>query len=113
MFRLGTAMYIPAYLTVVLYRPLASLNKDAPNPILMFGMYRGVLPATHGLIDLPTVALTLSTYVLSLLFKSNYSYAYNLFSAIRYCGITFGYTAIAILLNYSELNFDTCSAFIN
>jgi hypothetical protein len=25
-------------------------------------------------------------------------------SAVRYCGITFGYTSIAILLNYSELD---------
>jgi len=62
MFRLGTVLYIPAYLTVVLYRPLASLNKDDSNPLLMF-------------------ALAVST-------------------AVRYCGITFGYTAISILLNY-------------
>jgi MFS family permease len=62
MFRLGTVMFIPAYLTVILYRPFATLNTDDSNPILMF-------------------ALAVST-------------------AVRYCGITFGYTAIAILLNY-------------
>ncbi|KAF8800610.1 major facilitator superfamily MFS-1 [Phlegmacium glaucopus] len=62
MFRLGTLMYIPAYLTVVLYQPLARADKDKSNPILM-------------------LALTLST-------------------AVRYCGITFGYTSISILLNY-------------
>jgi len=62
MFRLGTIMFIPAYLSVVLYRPLATVNKDDSNLILMF-------------------ALVVST-------------------AVRYCGITFGYTSISILLNY-------------
>lgn len=61
MFQLGTVLFIPSYLTVVLYRPLAS-SQDNGNLLLMS-------------------ALTLST-------------------ALRYCGITFGYTAIAILLNY-------------
>jgi len=62
MFRIGTLLFVPAYLSVVLYRPLGNLNKDDSNPILMF-------------------ALAVST-------------------AVRYCGITFGYTSIAILLNY-------------
>ncbi|KAF9530140.1 hypothetical protein CPB83DRAFT_851026 [Crepidotus variabilis] len=35
MFRIGTIMYIPAYLTVVLYRPLHNLNSDDTNIILM------------------------------------------------------------------------------
>lgn len=61
MFRLGNVLFIPSYLTVVLYRPLASSGDDG-NLLLMS-------------------ALALST-------------------ALRYCGITFGYTAIAILLNY-------------
>lgn len=61
MFRLGSLLFIPAYLSVVLYRPLASAN-DNENFILM-------------------TALALST-------------------ALRYCGSTFGYTAISILLNY-------------
>ncbi|KAF8155795.1 hypothetical protein B0H34DRAFT_509817 [Crassisporium funariophilum] len=62
MFRLGTIMFIPAYLTVILYRPFANVNSDDSNLFLMF-------------------ALSLST-------------------AVRYCGITFGYTSISILLNY-------------
>ncbi|KIM47000.1 hypothetical protein M413DRAFT_440546 [Hebeloma cylindrosporum] len=62
MFRIGTIMFIPAYLTVVLYRPFANVHPDDSNPFLMF-------------------ALSLST-------------------AVRYCGTTFGYTAISILLNY-------------
>ncbi|KAF8965060.1 hypothetical protein BDZ97DRAFT_1757483 [Flammula alnicola] len=62
MFRIGTIMFIPAYLTVVLYRPFANVHPDDSNPFLMF-------------------VLSVST-------------------AIRYCGITFGYTAISILLNY-------------
>ncbi|TFK67854.1 major facilitator superfamily MFS-1 [Pluteus cervinus] len=61
MFRLGSLLFIPAYLSVVLYRPFASANDDG-NLFLM-------------------VALALST-------------------AVRYCGNTFGYTSISILLNY-------------
>ncbi|KAF5310717.1 hypothetical protein D9619_008153 [Psilocybe cf. subviscida] len=63
MFRIGTVMFIPAYLTVILYRPFANKNSpDDSNPFLMF-------------------VLAVST-------------------AVRYCGTTFGYTAISILLNY-------------
>ena len=62
MFRIGTIMYIPAYLTVVLYRPLASVNKDTSNPVLMFGMYHYVF-CNHADLCLPTLALALSTYV--------------------------------------------------
>ncbi|KZT25803.1 major facilitator superfamily MFS-1 [Neolentinus lepideus HHB14362 ss-1] len=62
MFRIGSLLYIPAYLSVVLYRiPFASATDDG-NFILM-------------------AALALST-------------------ALRFCGITFSYTAVAILLNY-------------
>lgn len=61
MFRLGSVLFIPAYLSVVLYRPLASANDDG-NFVVM-------------------AALAFST-------------------ALRYCGSTFGYTAISILLNY-------------
>ncbi|KAJ3514284.1 hypothetical protein NLJ89_g2460 [Agrocybe chaxingu] len=62
MFRIGTIMFIPAYLTVVLYRPFAHVNPEGSTFFLM-------------------AALSIST-------------------AVRYCGSTFGYTAIAILLNY-------------
>ncbi|EGO03767.1 hypothetical protein SERLA73DRAFT_102048 [Serpula lacrymans var. lacrymans S7.3] len=61
MFRLGSLLFIPAYLTVILYRVFASPTDDG-NFILM-------------------TALALST-------------------AVRYCGNTFGYTSVAILLNY-------------
>ncbi|EJD01298.1 major facilitator superfamily MFS-1 [Fomitiporia mediterranea MF3/22] len=61
MFRIGSLLYIPAYLTVILYRPLASAEDDG-NFFLM-------------------AALVFST-------------------ALRYAGITFTYTAVAILLNY-------------
>ncbi|KAH6906801.1 major facilitator superfamily domain-containing protein [Coprinopsis sp. MPI-PUGE-AT-0042] len=61
MFRIGSIAFIPSYLTVVLYRPLASAE-DGGNFLLM-------------------CALALST-------------------AVRYCGIVFGYTSISILLNY-------------
>lgn len=36
MFRIGSLLFIPAYLTVTLYRPLASPDDDG-NPILMAG----------------------------------------------------------------------------
>ncbi|TDL25171.1 major facilitator superfamily MFS-1 [Rickenella mellea] len=61
MFRIGSLLFIPSYLSVILYRPLASPT-DSGNLVVMTG-------------------LALST-------------------ALRYCGITFAYTAIAILLNY-------------
>lgn len=61
MFRIGSLLFIPAYLTVTMYRGFASSN-DEGSFILM-------------------AALALST-------------------AVRYCGNTFGYTAISILLNY-------------
>lgn len=61
MFRLGSLLFIPAYLTVTMYRGFASSN-DEGSFVLM-------------------AALSLST-------------------AVRYCGNTFGYTAISILLNY-------------
>lgn len=38
MFRLGSVLFIPSYLTVVLYRPLAS-SQDDGNVILMAGLY--------------------------------------------------------------------------
>jgi len=61
MFRLGSILFIPSYLTVILYRPFASAHDDG-NFFVM-------------------AALALST-------------------ALRYCAITFAYTAISILLNY-------------
>ncbi|TFK38100.1 hypothetical protein BDQ12DRAFT_683974 [Crucibulum laeve] len=61
MFRLGSILFIPAYLSVILFRTLASAEDDG-NFLVM-------------------AALALAT-------------------ALRYCGITFCYTAISILLNY-------------
>ncbi|KAF5356799.1 hypothetical protein D9756_006576 [Leucocoprinus leucothites] len=61
MFRVGSILFIPSYLSVILYRIFASESNDG-NFILM-------------------TALALST-------------------AVRYCGSTFCYTAISILLNY-------------
>jgi hypothetical protein len=36
MFRIGSALFIPSYLTVTLYRPLASANSDG-STVLMAG----------------------------------------------------------------------------
>jgi len=36
MFRIGTVLFIPSYLTVTLYRPLASAE-DGGNTLLMIG----------------------------------------------------------------------------
>ncbi|GBE81176.1 major facilitator superfamily MFS-1 [Sparassis crispa] len=60
-FRIGSLLFIPSYLSVVLYRPMAGPTGDA-DPVLMS-------------------ALALST-------------------AIRYCGATFTFTSVAVLLNY-------------
>jgi len=61
MFRIGSVLFIPSYLTVILYRTFATPGDDG-NFVVM-------------------AALALST-------------------ALRYCAITFSYTAISILLNY-------------
>ncbi|KAF8186962.1 major facilitator superfamily domain-containing protein [Mycena galopus ATCC 62051] len=61
MFRIGSALFVPAYLVVTLLRPFASASGDG-NVALMS-------------------ALAVST-------------------ALRYCGSTFAYTSVSILLNY-------------
>ncbi|KAG8895502.1 hypothetical protein FRB99_000564 [Tulasnella sp. 403] len=61
MFRIGSALFIPSYLSVILYRAFVREGEDG-NWVVM-------------------ALLTVST-------------------AVRFCGITFTYTAIAILLNY-------------
>ncbi|KAL6306396.1 hypothetical protein BKA93DRAFT_824233 [Sparassis latifolia] len=61
MFRIGSLLFIPSYLSVILYREMANATSDG-NPILMS-------------------ALAFST-------------------AVRFCGSTFSYTAVSVLLNY-------------
>ncbi|KAJ1311418.1 hypothetical protein OPQ81_009908 [Rhizoctonia solani] len=61
MFRIGNALFIPAYLSVVLYRHFASADSGGSSLIM--------------------ILLSIST-------------------AIRYCGTTFAYTSVAVLLNY-------------
>ncbi|KAI0918614.1 hypothetical protein AcW1_009544 [Taiwanofungus camphoratus] len=61
MFRIGSLLFIPSYLSVILYRVFASADNDG-NPVLM-------------------AALAFST-------------------AVRFCGSTFAYTAVSVLLNY-------------
>lgn len=61
MFRLGAALFVPAYLSVIMYRAFVKPSSDS-NAFVM-------------------LLLALST-------------------AIRFCGSTFAYTSIAILLNY-------------
>ncbi|KAJ7240818.1 major facilitator superfamily domain-containing protein [Mycena haematopus] len=61
MFRIGSALFVPAYLVVILFRPFASASDDG-NLALMS-------------------ALAVTT-------------------ALRYCGSTFAYTSVSILLNY-------------
>ncbi|KAG9095548.1 hypothetical protein FRC06_009689 [Ceratobasidium sp. 370] len=61
MFRIGCALFIPSYLSVVLYRHFASADNGGGLLIM--------------------ILLSVST-------------------AIRYCGTTFSYTSVAVLLNY-------------
>jgi len=61
MYRLGTFLFVPGYLTVTLYRVLAS-PESGGSMIIM-------------------IPLTIST-------------------AVRYCGATFTFTAVSVLLNY-------------
>lgn len=46
MFRIGVALFLPAYLTVTLYRPFASAGDDG-SAVLMFGEYAA---SYHGFI---------------------------------------------------------------
>ncbi|KAF7351232.1 Histone H2B [Mycena sanguinolenta] len=59
MFRIGSLLFVPAYLVVTLFRPFASASGDG-NLVLIAGVT----------------------------------------TAVRYCGSTFAYTAVSILLNY-------------
>jgi len=61
MFRLGTLLFIPGYLTVTLYRVFASAESGASLTLM--------------------IPLAIST-------------------AVRYCGATFTFTSVSILLNY-------------
>jgi predicted membrane channel-forming protein YqfA (hemolysin III family) len=102
MFRIGTVMFIPAYLTVVLFRPFANVHPDDSNPFLMFGacLFIAFIWSTCStwLLDSSPFSEHVRTYLSSLIhLRINVGS-----SAVRYCGTTFGYTAISILLNYSE-----------
>lgn len=81
MFRIGSALFIPAYLTVTLYRAFAS-EKSEGNLIVMLGEHTYSLHVRRDNLR-PLIALGIST-------------------AVRFCGNTFSYTAISILLNYSK-----------
>lgn len=79
MFRLGSLLFIPAYLTVTLYRHFASDGNG--NSFFVMAGTRALF-RYHQYTDIRSPeALTLST-------------------AIRTCGATLTYTAVAILLNY-------------
>lgn len=86
MFRIGSLLFIPGYLTVTLYRlPFASEEEDG-NFALMAG-------------------LAFSTLVFPLWIENRARSDFGLICrALRFCGGTFAYTSISILLNYS-----TCS----
>jgi len=77
MFRIGSALFIPAYLTVTLYRAFAGGGEG--NSFLVMTGKRAC--AVRSRCSPWSIALVIST-------------------AIRYCGTTFSYTSVAILLNY-------------
>jgi hypothetical protein len=101
MFRIGSLCYIPAYLSVVLYRVFAS-DKDDGNLVLMGGELRRLVMCQRYLI-LGNLFYSIGNQHVSLpsLYWPFYSTWHSWCSAIRFCGITFSYTAIAVLLNYS------------
>lgn len=78
MFRIGSALFIPAYLTVTLYRAFAS-GGEGNSFLVMTG--KSECAVRSPLYSPWSKALVIST-------------------AIRYCGTTFAYTSVAILLNY-------------
>lgn len=82
MFRLGSFLFIPAYVTVTMYRVPFASEEDDGNFVLM-------------------AALAVSTYVTLASSPSNLLMKIMI-SACRFCGNTFAYTAVSILLNYSS-----------
>jgi hypothetical protein len=79
MFRIGSLLFIPAYLSVVLYRNFAT-EGPGNNFFVMTGK---TIPFAGTELLNRWIALVIST-------------------AIRFCANTFTYTAVSILLNYSE-----------
>jgi hypothetical protein len=102
MFRIGSVFFIPAYLCVILFRPLASAQGD-DSFLLMAGKVQSqVLSASHAEIFRHQVSLLACKSRGSSLSAVRLMFSLRL---LRYVGITFGYTAISILLNYSMLFF--------
>ncbi|KAJ7634915.1 hypothetical protein FB45DRAFT_910236 [Roridomyces roridus] len=74
MFRIGSALFIPAYLVVTLLRPFASASDDGNLPLMSGPPLSNQSPAQSDVLSSR--------------------------SALRYCGSTFCYTSMSILLNY-------------
>ena len=101
MFRLGSLLFIPAYASVTIYRIFASADQNG-NFLLMTRMSRLCFksPITH---ILYAAQYWQSARERARLFMSHHLPSWMMSSAIRYCGATFSYTSVAILLNYSKI----------
>lgn len=111
MFRIGSLLYIPAYLSVILYRVFAS-DKDDGNLVLMGGALHQFVPRLRNsdtaLQHWPSARKPVTRIHLRLPLTDP-RYCSPCASAIRFCGITFSYTAISVLLNYSTYTAPLCT----
>lgn len=73
MFRIGSLLFIPAYITVTLYRPFASEEGNG-NAFLMTGFYFILFSSTHMMNAYPMIflALAISTYAITVNTKYPY-----------------------------------------
>ena len=105
MFRLGSLLFIPAYASVTLYHAVAGPKEDG-NFILMTRAFQKETLALAKLLTsrfaLPSVSNQHVNTPILFWCLQRADFLHDILSAVRYCGATFSYTAVAILLNYSE-----------
>jgi hypothetical protein len=103
MFRLGTLLFIPGYVTVTLYRLLATPESGGSLIVMIRKYHRSFaewLFFAHGApsftsLDDQHVSVT------RFLDYRDFKICLPFRRVVRYCGATFTFTSVSILLNYS------------
>ena len=101
MFRLGTLLFIPGYTTVTLYRVLAG-PESGSSLLLMIRRCFSRYFCRSMLLMRPSPIQSLDNQHVSGLQISSYRSLIRSYSAVRYCGATFTFTSVSVLLNYSK-----------
>ncbi|KAI0266493.1 hypothetical protein BC834DRAFT_874860 [Gloeopeniophorella convolvens] len=98
MFRLGSLLFIPAYISVTMYRAFASSQGDG-SVVLMGGKCLPHVCSIQGIDSVVPKPWLLARECILLRGVLGMS-TEPLSRAVRYCGTTFAYTSVSILLNY-------------